>query len=146
MSSCSGNGEDPTLKDPLPWRLARWVFALFYLGTGLQILAVGAGWLPMPDLHHTPAGAAFHRAMTATGFLDPAIALSYIIAGTCMLFLRTAPLGLVLLAPLMVVIFLFNLLLSPTWVWGSANLLWLLTLAWHVRSAFTPLWRYRLGR
>ncbi len=126
----------------LGWRLARWAYGFFYVASGLHMGAVKAGLLPVPDFHHTEAGAAFHRAMTATGFLDPSIALGYVIGGFCLLRLRTAPLGVVLLAPLVLVIFLFNLLLSPTWPWGTAHLLWLLVLAWHLRPAFTPLWRY----
>jgi hypothetical protein len=46
------------------------------------------------------------------------------------------------LTPVVVGIFCFHLALSGQWLWGTANLVWLLALAWHFRAAFRPLWSY----
>jgi hypothetical protein len=43
-------------------------------------------------------------------------------------FVRTAPLGIVLLAPLAIIIFFFHLIITHSYLWGALNLAWLL--AW----------------
>lgn len=121
---------------------ARVVFALFYFSTGVAIalfLLFGLGGPPsQPNL----AAKAFTDALSQSRFLDPLLALSYLVGGGALLFRRTAPLGLTVLAPVVLVIFTFHLVLSGQWLWGSLNLAWLLVLAWHFRSAFRPLWTY----
>lgn len=120
--------------------IGRWIFGLFYATTGLAIAAFVLGGLGSPPTQPTPAAAAFASALSASGIIDPLLAASYLAGGLALLRRRTAPLGIVLLAPAVVVIFCFHLHLSGQWIWGSVNLLWLAALALHYRAAFTPLW------
>jgi len=123
---------------------ARVVFALFYFGTGVAITVFQLfGWGHPPSQPNV-AAQAFTDALTQSRFLDPLLGLSYLVGGGALLFRRTAPLGLAVLAPVVLVIFTFHLVLSGQWPWGTLNLAWLLVLAWHFRSAFRPLWTYPL--
>ncbi len=45
-----------------------------------------------------------------------------------------------MLAPVVVVIFFFHLVLSGNWIWGTCNLVWFTGLAWYYRRALTALW------
>lgn len=67
--------------------------------------------------------------------MNPLIMISMVVGGLAMLFHRTAPLGLVLLAPSVTVIVLFHWVLSGNLVWGTLWGLWLLALAWRYRDA-----------
>jgi hypothetical protein len=123
---------------------ARVIFGLFYFGTGVAIaLFYLFGWGGPPS-QPTVAAQAFTDALSQSRFLDPLLALSYLVGGGALLFRRTAPLGLAVLAPVVLVIFTFHLVLSGQWMWGTLNLVWLLALAWQFRSAFRPLWTYAL--
>lgn len=122
--------------------IARVVLGLFYFATGVAIfLHVGFGIGGPPDQPTREAGA-FTAALTASHFIDPLISLAYLVGGGALLRHRSAPLGIVVLAPVVLVIFCFHLVLSRQWLWGSVNLAWLLALAWNYRSAFSPLWNY----
>lgn len=59
---------------------------------------------------------------------------------------RTAPLGIVMLAPVVVVIFLFHVVLTGNWPWGTLNLAWIAGLGWRYRRGFTALWTYPKSR
>jgi len=130
------------MKDPIAWRLLRCLYAAFYLLTGLQMALVLAGVLPPPDFQLSPESGAFQGALAKTGFVLPILAATFISSGVSLLFYRTAPLGIVLLAPAMVVIFFTDTLLDKAWIWGSLHAAILLVLAWHFRSAFGVLWSY----
>jgi hypothetical protein len=68
--------------------------------------------------------------------------ITFGVGGLALILHRTAPLGLVLLAPSVGVIFLFHLMLTGSVVWGTEWALGLVLLAWHYRSAYTALWNY----
>ena len=91
--------------------------------------------------HEVAAGAiAFQTALTQSQFMDPLLALTCFFGGAALLIRRTSPLGIAMLAPVVVVIFLFHLVLSGNWMWGTLNLVWLVGLAWSFRRSFTALW------
>jgi hypothetical protein len=119
---------------------ARWIFGLWYLITGLAWLvnhAVGRGGAH----REVTAGAiAFQAALTDSRFMDPLLALACLFGGATLLFRRTSPLGIAVLAPVVVVIFLFHLVLTGNWPWGTLNLVWLAGLAWWHRRSFSALW------
>lgn len=120
----------------------RWIFGLFYAAVGVWV-TLGLLGFAAPPQQPTPSAAAFTAALSASGIIDPLLALTYLSGGFALLSRRTAPLGIILLAPAVAVIFLFHIRLSGQWIWGSVNLLWLGALAWYFRHAFVSLWNYR---
>lgn len=135
------------MKDQIGWRLIRWLYAAFYLVSGAHIALVALGLASPPDFQSSPESGAFQLALARTGFIMPLLSITYIVAGASLLFYRTAPLGIALLAPAMVVIFLTNILLTSSLlgtglVWGGAHASILAALAWHFRAAFPPLWNF----
>lgn len=119
--------------------ILRWIFGLFYVYVGaawFTFLILGKPWVE-PETHE--AAKAFAAALTASGFADPLVSVTCLVGGSLLLVGRTAPLGIVVLAPLVTVIFLFHLFLSHAWPWGTANLAVLLLLAWQYRRAYRPL-------
>jgi hypothetical protein len=122
------------------WTVGRVVYALFFLGTGVWVLlSVATGLLTAPG-QPTPAASAFMNALDDAGFVNPMLALSFIAGGGCLLFARTAPLGLVILAPSIAVILGFHLFLSGQYAWGLFVTACYLLLAWRYRRSFTSLW------
>ena len=119
---------------------ARWIFGLLYAAAGVWIASsfVGIG-SPPPQ---PTAAAAFTGALTQIAIFDPLLALIYVIGGGALLRRHTTSLGIVLLAPAVVAIFLFHLVLSGQWIWGSLNFIWLVAFARILRSAFTGLWNH----
>lgn len=104
------------------------VFFVFGLNGFLQ-------FIPQPPLPE-PAGA-FMGALAATGYMFPLIKGTEIVAGLLLLSGRFVPLALVLLAPVIVNIVLFHVVLAP----GSMIMVVLLValegyLAWAYRDAF----------
>jgi hypothetical protein len=77
-----------------------------------------------------------------TGFVIPLLIFTWAASGLAFMFYRTAPLGVVLLAPVMVNVFLADTLLDTKWLWATAHAAPLLALAWHFRSAYRALWNY----
>src|SRR4051794_26105113 len=108
----------------------RWIFGLFYALTGLMIAMHTLFGIGSPPAQPTAAAAAFTDALTRSGFIDPLLAITYTCGGIALLRARTAPFGIVLLAPAVSVIFCFHLALSGQWIWGPLNMLWLLALAY----------------
>lgn len=135
------------MTEPIGWRAVRWLYAAFYIASGVCIAATVLGIAPPPDIASSPESAAFQQALTRTGFIMPLLSIICIAAGIALLFHRSAPLGIVLLAPAIVVIFLTNLLLTDSLigaglVWGGLHAGILAALAWHFRTAFAPLWNH----
>lgn len=122
--------------------VARWIFGLFYFTTGVAIFLNAFLGIGSPPKQPSPEAEAFTMALTESHFIDPLLSFVYLIGGGALLQRRTAPLGILVLAPVVIVIFCFHLVLSGQWIWGTANLAWLLALAWHFRSAFHPLFNY----
>jgi hypothetical protein len=121
---------------------SRWIFGLWYLASGGAWLV--AHRLGRGGAHHevAPGAIAFQKALTESQFMDPLLALACFFGGAALLIRRTAPLGIAMLAPVVVVIFLFHLVLTGNWMWGTLNLVWFAGLAWCFRRAFTALWSY----
>ena len=122
--------------------ILRWLFAAFYLLVGLQTTLALLGIIPIPDFDLSPRNAAFQAALEETGFIVPIMALVFMTSGVLMFFRRTAPLGIVLLAPFVVVIFFTHLILDGSAIWGTSHLLLLALFAWQFRTAYWPLWNF----
>ncbi len=122
------------------WAAARIVFGLFFAATGLAIMAFVLFGVGHPPTQPTPAAQAFTEALDRSRFMDPLIALSYLGGGGALLWRRTAPLGLVLLAPTVVTIVVYHFVLTGSVAWGSAVGAYYVALVWHARAAFRPLW------
>lgn len=123
------------------WRTARWLYGGYFLFVAAMVVRML--WFGAAGVHEpTAASKAFTDAMTATGFLNPLLMVDYALGGGALLFRRTAPLGLALLAPPVVVIFLFHLRLTGNVVWGGGWALDWAFLAWRYRAGFDGLWSY----
>lgn len=121
----------------------RWIYAIFFLGIGAQALLMYAGILPNSEYPSSPEAKEFTEAIFATGFIGPIMSITYFSSGILMIFNRTAPLGLVLLAPFIVVILFTHLMLNGNPPFGiMMALLWVL-FAWRFRDAYQPMWNYR---
>lgn len=121
------------------WSALRIAYGGFFAVVGAWgaiSLARGEG---NPFVSGSGPGPDFQEAMEATGFLVPLMLAMFILGGLALAVRRTAPLGIILLAPFVAVIFFYHLLLggSAAWAFGWAS--GLLLLAWHHRSAFVPL-------
>ena len=123
-------------------KLVRYLFAAFYVLIGIQTALALLGIIPMPDFDLSPRNAAFQAALGETGFIVPIMALVFVASGVLMFFQRTAPLGIVLLAPFVVVIFFTHLMLDGSPIWGTTHLALLALFAWQFRSAYRPLWSH----
>lgn len=135
------------MRDPIGWRLVRWAYAAFYFASGVHIALVSLGFAAPPGINASPESGAFQDALARTGFIMPLLSVTYAGSAISLFFHRSAPLGIALLAPAMVVIFLTNVLLTgapvgPGLVWGGLHAGVLAALAWHFRAAFPPLWNY----
>ena len=132
------------MKDPIVWRLIRWAYGTYFVCLGSASLLQIMGVLPEPhwDQYESAAAATFELAMENTHYLVPFIALVWIASGIAFLFTRTAPLGVALLAPVVVNIFLADTVLDNLYFWAFAHTAPFVALAWHYRSAFAPLWNY----
>src|SRR4249919_1637249 len=96
----------------IAWIGLRWLFALFFFSTGVAIaLGLTIGWPPAIQ-QPTASAQALYSALHAAGFMDPLLGASYLVGGAALALRRTAPLGLVLLAPSVVVIFFFDTFLA----------------------------------
>lgn len=124
----------------LGWTIARVLFGLFFLYAPILIIVAFGG-------HHPPEAVAaaghFTTALDATGFLDPALIAVLLIGGAAMLFDRSAPIGLILLAPPIFVIACFHWFLTHSYLWGTIWPVWFAALAWHYRAVFARLWERR---
>lgn len=116
---------------------ARIVLGLVFLVFGLNGFL---HFIPMPPLSGPPAD--FMGALAATGYMFPLIKGVEVASGLLLLLGRYVPLALTLLAPIIVNIVAFHLVLAP----GSVGMLVLLVsaelyLAWAYRDAFLPMLR-----
>ena len=120
----------------------RWLYGLFFFGTGVAIavyVTTGLGGPPAPP---TAADAAFQGALHRAGFIDPLVAVSFLLGGGALALRRTTPLGLVLLAPAVAVIACDDILLANAAPVGLAvAAIWGL-LALSVFPAFQGLWTH----
>jgi hypothetical protein len=119
---------------------ARLVFALWYFGVGtLGFVTNNAS----KDVAH--ATTAFEKALAETGFMNLLLCAACFAGGGALLFRRIAPLGIVILAPLVIIIFFFHLVITKNYLWGTLNLVWLVALVWYFRRGFDSLWNYKFS-
>lgn len=129
--------------------MIQWALTIFRAGYGLFFILIGAyGGLSLLSGRGNPfdsapgAGTEFQNALEATGFMHPLMLGCYVIGGVALLFKRTAPLGIVVLAPFVVVIFFYHTLLDVSLLWAAFWAAGLALLAWQMRAAFLPLVNY----
>ena len=116
------------------------------IGLGLVFATFGLNklvpFLPQPPISGAPAE--FFGALFATGYMLPLIAITEIVAGLMLLSGRFVPLGLALLAPVIVNILAFHLFLAHGGFAVPAFVLALeIYLAWTYRDAFAPMLKVR---
>ncbi len=117
--------------------LALRILRFSYAGFWTAIL-----FAPPPPRHSEPAAEAFWVALEATRFMVPLIGGCYVLGGVLLWFRRTAPLGLAVLSPPMLIIILFDVLLTKeAGPWIAIAIVHALLL-WQFRSAFQPLWSH----
>lgn len=115
----------------------RLIFALWYFGVGT------VGFITNNAAKDAAqASTPFEKAMAETGFMNLLLCLACFVGGGAMFFRRTTPLGIVILAPLVIIIFCFHTVITKSYLWGSLNLLLLAALAWQFRRGFDQLWNY----
>lgn len=131
--------------DSIPWRVLRYLCAAYYLFVGVYLALSLVGIVAPPHPKVSAASAAFQGALGETGFMFPLLAFTYMASACALCFLRTAPLGLVLLAPVAVIIFFTDTLLDTAWLFGTLNAVVVAALAWHFRFAYRPLFCYAPG-
>jgi hypothetical protein len=116
---------------------ARLIFALWYFCVGVIGFVTNNA---AKDAAH--ATTSFEKALAETGFMNLLLCTACFAGGGALLFRRTAPFGLVILAPLVTIIFFFHIVITKSYLWGTLNLVWLIALIWHFRPAFHSLWNY----
>ena len=122
-------------------RVFRVAFGLFWVASGLSGLL---GLVPPPS---TAAAGRFLSGLAAAGYLMPLMCVVQVLAGTLIVSRRLAPVGLVVLAPVMLHVLAFRLFLGtpdrlPV---ALAPLGGHLFLAWAHRRQLAPLFRPRLS-
>lgn len=121
--------------------IARCVYGIFIIVDGVLRVIGSIRGGPKPQFAQ-PAAESFNHAVFAAPFMDPLLGVSFVVAGLALFFNRTAPLGVAILIPPIIVIFFFHLFLTGQVVWGAGHLLFVLFLLWVYRQAFRPLWNY----
>lgn len=116
---------------------ARLLLGLLFLVTGLNGFL---DFLPHPTTPIPEGALAFTAAMLSTGYLFPLVMGTQLVSGALLLLNRWVPLGLTLLAPVVVNILAFHLFLAPTGLGLALVVLALeLYLAWTYRRVFLPM-------
>lgn len=119
------------------WTAARTLFGLFFIYAPLMVLIKFGGQNPPETI---AAASDFTRSLDRTGFMNPLVIATMLIGGIALMFRRTTPVGLILLAPSVFVIAGFHWFLTGNIVWGTFWLAWFLLLVWHYRKVFARLW------
>jgi hypothetical protein len=115
----------------------RLIFAAYYFGVGV------VGSITNDAVKDAAnASTSLEKAMAESLFMNPLLCLACLAGGGAMLFRRTAPVGIVILAPLVIIIFCFHMVITKSYLWGWLNLLLLAANAWHFRRRFDHLWNY----
>ncbi len=97
---------------------ARIVLGLIYFVFGSMGLAIVFGLMKMPQNPMPEAAETFMKGIMATPYFFPMLKMTEVACGLLLLTGRAAPLGLVIIAPVTLNIFLFHAFLTP----GSGNL------------------------
>jgi putative oxidoreductase len=111
------------------------LFGLFWLVFGLNNFL---HFFPVPE--PSKAGADFMQALENAGYVLPIVYVAQIVAGLMLLIRRFLPLALLLLAPVIVNILLYDIFLNPSGlvIGGVIGALYA-TLLFDHRYKFTPL-------
>lgn len=120
----------------------RWLFGIFFFATGALIAVHVTTGLGGPPPQPTAAARALDEALQASHLIDPLLAVTFLAGGGALALRRTTPLGLVLLAPAVAVIALFDTVLAglPAVGLGVAAVWGLLALRFF--GGFSGLWTY----
>jgi hypothetical protein len=120
----------------------RWLFGAFFFATGVAIAIHVTTGMGGPPTQPTAAAKALDDALQASHIIDPLLAVSFLGGGGALALRRTTPLGLVLLAPAVAVIALFDTVLAgvPAVGLGVAAIWGVLALRFF--DAFSGLWTY----
>ena len=124
------------------WLILRWLFGGYYLVIGILFALTLLHLFPPQKLQVSAQSAAFQHALAATGFMMPLLLATYIVGGAALFRLRTAPLGLAILGPAVVIITLTDTLLDTAYPVAAINIVVFLALAWHFRAAYRPMWNF----
>ena len=117
----------------------RLLFASYYFFIGgIQQLVESLG-----SASSAPTESAFEQALVDTHYMIPLLSVGCICSGALLFFRRTVPLGVVLVTPIVIIIFLYHLFITRAWIWGTLNVLFLGVVGWQFRHGFTCLWNYR---
>ena len=119
------------------WLAARLIFAAWYFGVGVLGFILNDR---TKDIAQATTG--LERAMAESGFLNPLLCLCCTVGGAALFLKRSSPLGLVILAPLVIIIFCFHMMITKDYWWGALNLALLVALIWRFRRGIEPLWSY----
>jgi hypothetical protein len=119
------------------WAAARILFGLFFLYAPMMVIVQFGGQNPPETV---VAASDFALALDRTGFMNPLIIATMLMGGAALLFERSAPLGLILLGPSVVVIAGFHWFLTGDFIWGSVWPIWFALLVWHYRRVYSRLW------
>lgn len=108
---------------------------------GLALVVFGADFflhfMPQPEEQPTPEAMAFIEGLFNTGYLFPLIKITEIVSGLMLLTGLLVPLALTLMAPIVVNIVLYHLLLDTNGLMIALTILALqLFLAWSYRGSF----------
>lgn len=115
--------------------IARLVLGAIFLVMGLNGFF---NFMPMPAMPE--AAGNFMGALVATGYMMPLLKTVEVVGGLLLLVGRYIPLGLALLAPVIVNITLFHLFLAPSGLVIAIVLLVAeIYLAWSYRDVFRPM-------
>jgi uncharacterized membrane protein YphA (DoxX/SURF4 family) len=114
------------------------LLGLTFAGSGLNGFSE---FLPLPEV--PPAGRQFLAALAASGYVLPLVKAVELVAGLMLVSGCFVPLGLVLLAPVVVNIAAFHLLVVPRWPIALLVVAGEVMVAWHHRDAFRPILRFR---
>ena len=128
------------MQEGWPLRIARWLLGGWFLFSAVWFLAARLGSGIETPNDGSPAAAAFMGALRDSGFISPLMYFFFAAGGLAMLLHRTAPLGLVLLGPFVVVIFFYHLVLTGNWGWGTFWFALFVGLLWAYRQRIQTLW------
>ncbi len=88
----------------------RLIFALWYFGVGVIGLVTNDS---VKDA--ATASTPLEKAMAESLFLNPLLCLACLVGGGAMLLRRTTPFGIVILAPLVIIIFCFHMVVTKSY-------------------------------
>jgi len=124
------------------WLTLRVLFGLLFAFSGATKLF---NMIPPPEPGSMPdAAMQFSAALASSGYMMPLVGVTELVAGLMLLSGFFVPLGLILLGPIVVNIFLFHAFLAPQGtIMGIAVVVIEVTLAWRYKDAFRSVLQIR---